>query len=175
VNTAGMIEALIPLCGGIYATLLGFGVIRLRKANPGVAALALVPRPRWLGPVVTVFGLWTLWQGYRTEGPPRSRLCAGCGRKVTLPVAVYEVTRLDAFDGEGQRIIYRMTITNPLQNEAETDALLAALRERLRSQRCTNENYQRLFGENIALEFVYTIGGKPYPAILVTPADCGHS
>ncbi len=26
-NTAGILEALIPLCAGIYATLLGFGQI----------------------------------------------------------------------------------------------------------------------------------------------------
>ena len=48
-STAGILEALIPLCGGIYATLLGFELIKLRKANPGAAALALVPQLRWLG------------------------------------------------------------------------------------------------------------------------------
>ena len=174
-NTAGILEALIPVCGGIYATLLGFELIKLRKANPGAVALALVPQLRWLGPVVIVFGLWMLWHAYLDQRPTAEEIVRGMRQKVTLPVAVDEVTRLDAFDSDGQRIIYRMTVTAPPQTEAETGALIAALRERLRSQGCTNENYQRLFRQNIDLEFVYTIGGKQYPGILVTPADCGRS
>ncbi len=172
-NTAGILEALIPLCAGIYATLLGFELVKLRKVNPGAAAV--IPQLRWLGPLVIVFGLWMLWQAYFDQRPTAEEIVRGMRQKVTLPVAVDEVTRLDAFDSDGRRIIYRMTVTEPLQTEAERDALIKAMRERLRSQGCSNENYQRLLGQNIALEFLYTIGGKQYPGILLTPADCGRS
>ncbi len=172
-NIAGTLEALIPLCGGIYGTLLGFKLVKPRKFNPGAAAL--VAQLRWLGPLVIVFGLWMLWLAYLDQRPNVQEIVRGMRQKVTLPLAVDEITRLDAFDSEGQRIIYRMTIIEPPQTAAEKDALIATMRERLRSQGCTNETYQRLLRENIALEFVYTIAGKQYPGILVTPADCGHS
>ncbi len=169
----GILEALIPLCGGIYGTLLGFKRIKSRHLSPG--ATALVAQLRWLGPLVIVFGLWLLWQAYVDRRPNVEEIVQGMRQNVTLPVAVDEMTRLDAFDNEGQRIIYRMTITKPPQTEAKRDALIAAMRQILRSQGCTNENYQRLLRQDIAIEIVYTIDDTQYPGILVTQADCGRS
>ena len=169
----GILEALIPLCGGIYGTLLGFKRIRPQHLNP--MATAVVAKLRWLGPLVIVFGLWLLWQAFVDKRPNVEEIVRGMRQKITLPVAVDEITRLDAFDNEGQRIIYRMTITKPPQTETERDALIAAMRQLLRSQGCRNENYQHLFRQDIALEIVYTIGDTQYPGILVTQADCGRS
>jgi len=172
-NITGIFEALIPLCGGIYGTLLGFKRIKPQNLNPRTAAL--VAQLRWLGPLVILFGLWLLWQTNIEKRPNVEEIVRGMRQKVTLPVAVDEATRLDAFDHEGQRIIYRMTITKPPQTEAERDALIAAMRQLLRSQGCKNENYQRLLRQDIALEIVYTIGDTQYPGILVTQADCARS
>lgn len=166
----GILEALIPLCGGIYGTLLGFKRIKPRHLNLG--ATALVAQLRWLGPLVIVFGLWLLWQAFGDQRPNVEEIVRGMRQKVTLPVAVDEITRLDAFDNEGQRIIYRMTITSPPQTEAERDVLLAAMRQHLKAQGCRNENYQRLLAQGITLEFVYTIEDTPYTGIIVTQADC---
>lgn len=172
-NIAGILEALIPVCGGIYGTLLGFKRIKPRNLNPRAAAL--VAQLRWLGPLVILFGLSLLWQTNIDKRPSVEEIVRGMRQKVTLPVAVDEVTRLDAFDHEGQRIIYRMTITKPPQTESERDALIAAMRQLLRSQGCKDENYQRLFQQDIAVEIVYTIGDTRYPGILVTRADCDRS
>jgi hypothetical protein len=172
-NIAGILEALIPVCGGIYGTLLGFKRIKPRNLNPRAAAL--VAQLRWLGPLVILFGLWLLWQTNIDKRPNVEEIVRGMRQKVTLPVAVDEATRLDAFDHEGQRIIYRMTITKPPQTEAERDALIAAMRQLVRSQGCKNENYQRLLRQDITLEIVYTIGDMQYPGILMTPADCGRA
>ncbi len=169
----GILEALIPLCGGIYGTLLGFKSIKPRHLNP--RATAVVAQLRWLGPLVIVFGLWLLWQGFVDKRPNVEEIVRGMRQKVTLPFAVDKNTRLDAFDNEGQHIVYRMTITNPPQTEEERDALIAAMRQLLRSQGCRNENYQHLLTQDIALEFVYTIENTQYPGILVTRADCGRS
>lgn len=122
-----------------------------------------------------VFGLWLLWQAFINKRPNVEEIVQGMRQKVTLPIAVDEITRLDAFDNEGQRIIYRMTITRPPPTEAESDALIKAMRQLLTSQGCENENYQRLLRQDIGLEFVYTIGDTQYPGILITPADCGRS
>lgn len=172
-NFAGILEALIPLSAGIYGTLLGFKCIKPRNLNPGAAAL--VAQLRWLGPLVVVFGLWLLWQASIDTRPNVGEIVQGMRQKISLPVAIDETTRLDAFDSEGQRIIYRLTITKPPQTEAERDALIAAMRRLLRSQGCENENYQLLLRQDIAVEIVYTIGDKQYPGILMTRADCGRS
>lgn len=172
-NITRILEALIPLCGGIYGTLLGFKRIKPQNLNPRAATL--VAQLRWLGPVVIAFGLWLLWQTYIDKRPNVEEIVRAMRQKITLPVAVDENTRLDAFDNEGQRIIYRMTITKPPQTETERDALIAAMRQLLKSQGCRNENYQRLLRQDIALEIVYTIGDTQYPGILVTQEDCGRS
>ena len=162
---------MVPLCGGMYGTLLGFRLVKPGNLNPRVSAL--LPQLRWLGPLVIVFGLWMFWQAL-DQRPNAEEIVRGMRQKVSLPVAVDEITRLDAFDNDGERIIYRMTITKPPRTEADRGALIAAMRQRLTSQGCTNENYQRLLRQNIALEFVYTIEGKQYPGILVTQAGCGR-
>ena len=122
-----------------------------------------------------LFGLWVLWQAFVDKQPNVEEIVRGMRQKVTLPIAVDNITRLDAFDNEGQRIIYRMTITTSPKTEAEKDALIAAMRQHLGSQGCRTENYQRLLTQGIALEFVYTIENTQYPGILVTQADCGRS
>lgn len=164
-------EALIPLCGGIYGTLLGFQRIKAWNLNPSAAVL--VAQLRWLGPLVIVFGLWLLWQAFVDKRPNVEEIVRGMRQKVTLPIIVDETTTLDAFDSEGRRIIYRMTVTAPPKAEADRVALVAAMRQLLRSQGCENANYQLLLRQDIELEFVYTIADKAYPGILVTQADCG--
>ena len=141
-NTAGTLEALIPLCGGMYGTLLGFKLIKPRKLHPGAAAI--VAQLRWLGPLVIVFGLWMCLQAYLDPRATAEQIVRGMREKVTLPAAVDEITRLDAFDNDGERIIYRMTITQPARAEADRGALIAATRQGLTSQGCTNDNYRRL-------------------------------
>lgn len=57
-NVVTMLEALIPLCGGAYGTLLGYRVIGRPTSDP--RKLAILDRLKWLGPLVVAFGLWHL-------------------------------------------------------------------------------------------------------------------
>jgi hypothetical protein len=50
-----VVEGGIPILGGLYATALGYGVIRPRT-RPGSRAQTLLPRLKWLGPLVVLPG-----------------------------------------------------------------------------------------------------------------------
>lgn len=168
---AAMLEGLIPLCGGIYATLLGFGKIRPGRSGPRIDAV--LAQLKWLGPVVIVFGLVLIWRGYDDGAPNVDEIVRGMRARVELPVAVDEVTRLDAFDAVESRIVYRLTITRPPPTAAERDALLTAMRRQILGENCKSGDFQRLLAQGIGLEFVYTMEGKRYPGIAVTRANCG--
>ena len=172
-TNTGLLEALIPLCGGIYGTLLGFKLVEPRYPNP--RATMLMAQLKWLGPLVIVFGLWLLWQAFVDKRPNVEEIVQGMRQRVTLPINVDEITRLDAFDYERQHIIYRMTITKSPSTKAERNSLISALRQRLISQECRSEKFQQLLVQGIALKFVYTIDGTRYPAIVVSQKNCGHS
>jgi hypothetical protein len=167
---AGVLESLIPLCGGIYATLLGYRIIGRPGRDPRMATV--VAQLKWLGPLVIAFGLWLMWQAFADEKPDVETIVQGMRERVTLPMTVDEMTQIDAFDHEGQRIIYRMTITQPPKTRAEQDALIMQMRQHLKSQGCKRKDFQHLLAQDITLEFVYTIGGAPYPGIVVTRSDC---
>lgn len=169
-NTAAILEALIPLVGGLFATLLGYNFIKPRNLNPKTAPI--IAQLRWLGPLVMAFGAWMLWQGLADKPSRAEEIVREMRQKVTLPLAVDEMTRLDRFDADGRRIIYRMTVTKPPDSEAERDALIAAMPKLLKPQICGDESRRKLLRDKIDLEFVYTIGQKQYPGIVVTRTDC---
>jgi hypothetical protein len=58
-TVAALVEAAIPLLGGLYATLMGFQVIGGRKGDPKYEAWhARIGRHlKWLGPVVMASGV----------------------------------------------------------------------------------------------------------------------
>jgi len=174
-NLAAMIEALIPLLGGTYATLLNYKLIR----GPTIGdpkKLALLNQLKWLGPLVVAFGLWQFLQGFFHEPLVTAQeVVRAMRQKMTLPIAVDEITRLDRIDAEGQRIVYRLTITEPPPTDAERDALMGMMPQHVRSQICSDEHRRRLLRQNISLEFIYTIGDREYPRFGVTRADCGGS
>jgi hypothetical protein len=172
-NVAAMIEALIPLLGGIYATLLGYRLVR-GPTTGDPKKLALLDQLKWLGPLVVAFGLWQFLQGFLHEPQVTTlEVVRAMRQRLTLPVAVDEATRLDRIDAEGQRIVYRLTITKPPPTDADRDALMGVMPQRVKSQICSDEHRRRLLRQNISLEFIYTIGGREYPRFRVTRADCG--
>lgn len=171
--STAILEALIPICGGIYGTLLGFKRIEPERRNPKTTVL--LAQLRWLGPLVAVFGLWLLWQGLFDARPNVEEIVQGMQKRVTLPVSVDEFTRLDAFDHDGRYIIYRMTITKPPPTDAEKSSLISAMRRHFISQECKSEKFQRLLTQGIALKFMYTIDKTQYPEIVVSQENCGRS
>jgi hypothetical protein len=164
-----ILEALIPLCGGLYAALLGYGIVKPRTVDP--KTVRYVAQLKWLGPLVMAFGVWILWQGLRNPTP--AEIVQGMRQKVALPLVVDEMTRLDQIDAGDHRIVYRMTLTKAPQSSAELDALMQTVRQKIKLQVCADESRRRLLRSNIDLEFVYSIGEKQLPSIAVTRADCG--
>jgi len=57
-----IIEGGIPILGGLYATALGYGVIRLSGSLPSPFVQKALLRFRWVGPAVVCFGVFTAWQ-----------------------------------------------------------------------------------------------------------------
>ena len=171
-NLATVVEALIPLAAGAYATLLGYRMIKRPTIDP--KKNAVLDHLKWLGPLVIVFGAWQLVQGVVERPRPSARdIVAGMRQKMKLPVTVDEVTRLDAVDAEGERIVYRLTITKASPAQSDGNAFIARMREQLKSRICSDERRRRLLDQDISLSFVYTVGDKSYPGIVLTRADCG--
>src|SRR5689334_19400298 len=103
-------NGIIPLFGGIYATLLAFGYLPRRSKNPEKLAVWMKrwgPIIRVLGPVVILSGVITLVSGLTQQDPITETI-----RELNAaPKMVDQVTRLDlATAGPGQRITINHTI-----------------------------------------------------------------
>ena len=69
-----IMEAGIPILGGLYATALGYGVIRLSRSLPSPLVQKILVRLRWLGPDAVRFGVFTAWQTHlHVNHPPAGR------------------------------------------------------------------------------------------------------
>ena len=76
-----IIEGAIPVLGGIYATLIGFGVVSGTKDPESQKMKQLRPMLKILGPLVIVFGIWLMGQG-----SPPAPYSAACTKPKQLPV-----------------------------------------------------------------------------------------
>src|SRR5882757_3006384 len=109
-----VVEGGIPILGGLYATALGYGVIRL-GALPGRLPETLLPRLKWLGPLVIVFGVFAAWQTHlHVAHPPAAEFARQIASRFTFPVRVDPKTTLDSVQGSESVIIYRYSIAAPL-------------------------------------------------------------
>jgi len=161
--------SLIPLAGG---ALVLRAALKLPDADPRTPARRR--RLRWLGAGVALAGFFGFVSGLLAEPPaPDARaLAAGMRQKLTLPRMIDDVTRLDAIDGTGRRLVMHNTITKPPPSEAERDAVLAEMRRRLKVEVCRDEKRRKLLRAGLDLEFEYTMDARAYPAIVLVETDC---
>jgi len=169
-NVPQIVESLIPLAGG---ALVLRAALKLPEAD--LRTPSRRRWMRWLGAAVALGGCFGVVNGLRAETPtPDARaLAAGMRQKLTLPRMIDDVTRLDAIDGTGRRLVMHSTITKPPPSEAEREALLAEMRRRLQVEVCRDEKRRKLLREGLDLEFEYTMDARAYPAIVLVEADCG--
>jgi hypothetical protein len=91
--------------------------------------------------------------------------------KVTLPVDIDAFTRWDAVEASGQGVRYIYTVR---KTPIDRDALANALRRQLTESVCEQKLYQAAAKQHISFEFVYKFADESYPAIALSPAECGE-
>jgi hypothetical protein len=170
-NLPALIDAAVPLVGGLAVTVLGF------SRRPGAAADAkrtLLHRLRWLGPAVLVFGMWRFSLALSAD-PTRvdaRDIAAALRKKLAPPSMVDEITRIDGIGSVGQHVIVRATITRPPAGEPERAALLDQAFRQTRIKLCRNHPTDSWLEQGIGFEYEYTMDGKTYPPVIVIQRDC---
>jgi hypothetical protein len=171
-NSASIIEATILLSGGIFAILLGYGIINPFAASARTAGL--IKHMKWLGPLVIVLGLGMLLQGQGRPQITAQEIVSGMKQHMTLPITVDDQTRLDSVEATEHRITYRLTITKPMPSTSEREQLISMLRRQIADNACGNPSYKKILKLGITLEMMYRMpDGVSLPAIIMSPSDCG--
>lgn len=90
--------------------------------------------------------------------------------KAALPMDIDAFTRWDTVEASGRGVRYVYTIR---ATPKDRDALAKALRRQLTALVCEQELYLTALKQNIAFEWVYKFADENYPAIVLSPAECG--
>ena len=90
--------------------------------------------------------------------------------KSTLPIDIDAFTRWESIEASGQSVRYIYTVRKVPRDR---DALADALRRQLTDSVCEEKLYQAAIKEGISFEFVYRFVDETYPAITLSPAECG--
>jgi hypothetical protein len=169
-----VVEGGIPILGGLYATALGYGAIRLQM-RPGSPAQNLLPRLKWLGPFVMVFGVFTAWQTHvHVVHPPAEELAQQIASRSTLPLRVDSMTTLNSVQGRENTIVYSYSIAAPLPDLGGRSVVQAKLEQQWRGLACTNHDVQKMLSTGYALQIEYTFPATSSPIVIpVVPlASC---
>ncbi len=168
-----VVEGGIPILGGLYATALGNGVIRL-GTPPGRLAQTLLPRLKWLGPTVIAFGVFTAWQTHlHVAHPPAAELARQIASRSTFPLRVDPMTTLDSVQGSENAIVYHYSIAAPLPDLGGRSVVQAKLEQQWRGLVCTNHDVQKMLSAGYSLQIEYTFPAAAPIVIPVLPvASC---
>ena len=90
--------------------------------------------------------------------------------KFTLPIDIDAFTRWDAVEASERGVRYIYTVR---KTPKDREALANALRRQLTDSVCEEKLYQAAVKEGISFEFVYRFVDETYPAITLSPAECG--
>lgn len=171
-NSAPIVEATILLSGGIFAILLGYGIINPFADSARTAGL--IKHMKWLGPLVIVLGLGMLLQAQWTPRITAQEIVSGMKQHMTLPIKIDDQTRLDSVEATERQITYRLTITKPMPSKSEREQLISMLRHQVADNACGNRSYKQILQLGITLVMMYKMpDGESLPAITLSPRDCG--
>jgi len=166
-----VVEGGIPILGGLYATALGNGVIRLGTLPPNVNQL--LQRLKWLGPLVVLFGVYTAWQTHRQlVHPPAAELARQMASRLIFPHRVDAMTTLDGIQGSNDAIVYHYSVTTPLPDLGGLSVVQGKLQEKWRELACTNPDLQKMLGAGYSLQMEYTFPAASQIVIAVPAASC---
>jgi hypothetical protein len=168
-----IVDGGIPVLAGMYATAVayGFAVGPTPKAGP---AAKLLPHFKWMGPVLILLGLLLGWQSYsRGAHPSAQQIAQGISARLSPPVQVDEVTRLDAVTGEADVISFNYTILAPLSTADSLDNIRSKLRDAGQAAACTNPDFDKFFSQGYSIELRYAfLESSETVSVLFTPDSC---
>jgi hypothetical protein len=176
---SAVIEGTIPILAGLYATALGYGWV----TTPSVRAKAFVPHFKWMGPFLVFFGVFLGWQDAELEKRARShklavqlpaeQIATDISKRLALPAKVDEVTRMDAVDGSGDVLTYRLTILTEIKSAESLKQMRTALEDQ-RISKCKDPNIQKLLKAGYVVEMKYSFLGTSENALIsFSTRSCG--
>ncbi len=171
-----VIEGGIPILGGLYATALGYGVIRISRSLPSAFLQKTLARLRWLGPFVVLSGVFTAWQTHlHVVHPPAEEIARQIAGRVSFPAKVDEVTQAVGVEGKGDDIIYRYSIATPLAELGGREKVQRGLEQQLRSAACKTKDAQTLLRAGYTVQARYSFKGSPEEILIsLPPRSCAY-
>ncbi len=170
-----VIDGGIPVLTGMYATAVAHGLAAGPKRRSGPAA-RLIPHFKWMGPALILFGVILGWQGYvRAAHPPADKLARQISAKLSLPVQVDEVTRLDAVQGQAEVISFRYTLLATLEGLDSVANIRSKLQEQGNATACNNADFIKFLKNGYSIELHYAFLESPENvSVLLAPGLCGY-
>jgi hypothetical protein len=171
-----VIEGGIPILGGLYATALGHGIVRLSTSLPSPVVQKRLALLRSLGPAVVLFGVFTAWQVHlHAVHPPAEEIVRQINSRVSFPIKVDEMTRAVGVEGKGDDITYDYSVAAPLTQFGGRDEAQRRLEQQWLSTACKSKDFQKLFRGGYTLHMRYSFEGAA-EAILISipPRSCGY-
>jgi hypothetical protein len=159
----------------MYATAVAYrGAVGSPRAV-GIGA-KLIPHFKWMGPALILFGLFLGWQGHvRAAHRSAESLANEIGGKLTLPLRIDEVTRLDAIQGHADVLSFHYTILAPLQTPEALSNIKAKLQARGPASACANADLAKFLNAGYSLELRYSFLESAETASVLLPAgSCKH-
>ncbi|HEX7967739.1 MAG TPA: hypothetical protein VF502_05935 [Stellaceae bacterium] len=170
-----IVDGGIPIAGGVLCTLYGYGILRARDQ-----ASRLAQSLKWLGPIVSLFGIWLLVDDLRaatTSGSASAVDLATVATEINkrLPMMVDGDTRLDNVKAGDAELAYYLTITDRSETEPGWEEFQTAMSDKLLGQACSSPDYKRLLTQGIQLRLVYRSKELAEVAtVVIPPSHCGY-
>jgi hypothetical protein len=169
-----LIEGGIPILGGLYATALGYGVIRTSMSPPSELRQKVLNQLRWLGPVVVLFGIFMGWQAHQyANHPPAEVLAPQIAARLKLPVKVDEITQLVGVEGRGDDIIYIHSVAATPASLGGREHVRRTLQQVVVDGACKNEGMRTLHRGGYTLKMRYGFQGTVEEVVIsLPPGSC---
>jgi hypothetical protein len=171
-----VIEGGIPILGGLYATALGYGVVRISTSLPSARRQKFLARLKWLGPAVVLFGIFTAWQTHgHVVHPPAEEIARQVAGRLTFPMKVDEVTQAIGVGGKGDVITYDYAIAASLADTGGREQVQHRLEQQWLSAACKSKDFQTFFRGGYTLQMRYSFRGSPEQVLVsIAPRSCGY-
>lgn len=168
-----IVDGGIPILAGMYATAVAYGFAVGPKPQAGFAA-KLLPHFKWIGPALILFGFLLGWQGYsRGAHPSAEQIAQGISARLSPPVQIDEVTRLDAVMGQDDVISLHYTILAPLKTADSLASIRSKLRDTGYAAACANPDFKKFLDGGYSIELRYAfLESSETVSILVAPDSC---
>jgi hypothetical protein len=171
IEWATVIEAGVPIAGGLYATALGYGWVKpFRSAT--ASRQRVLAHLRWLGPVVMLFGVFTGWRTHTELAHPSADVIArGIAARMSFPVRVDDITTADAVTGEANTITYHYYITGFFDDE-ERARMKQSIGDQLLAVTCKDAQALTLLSGGYTIERRYRFQGNDGFSSLIDARTC---